>query len=259
MDVLIVIERDAVALAAVATGTPRFLIVTFEALGNVVVDDEAHVGLVDAHAEGDGGHDDVNLFHQELVLVFLAGLAVQSGMVRQRLDAVDSKGLGQFLHFLAAEAVHDARLVRVLLDVFDDVLDDILGFRAYFIVQVRAVERRLEDLRVHDFEVLHDVVLHLHRGCGSQGDDGQVVANGIDDGAQSAVFGPEVVAPFRDAVRLVDGDEGNLQRAQKFHGFVLGERLGRHIKQFGFAAFQVVFHFEQFGFRERRVHHMRYA
>ena len=43
---------------AVAAGTADFLGVVFEGLGEVVVDDAADVGLVDAHAEGDGGGDD---------------------------------------------------------------------------------------------------------------------------------------------------------------------------------------------------------
>ena len=259
VDVLIVVEGDAVAFAAVATRTTGLLVVAFEALGDVVVDDEAHIGLVDAHAEGDGGHDDVDLLHEELVLVLLTRLAVEAGVVGQGADAVDGERLGQFLHLLAAEAVHDARLAWVLLDIFDDVLDDVFGLGSYFVIQIRAVERRLEDLGVHDLKVFHDVVLHLHRGGGGEGDDGEVVADGVDDGTQTAVFRTEVVAPFRDAVCLVDGDERDLEAAQELGGLVFGERLGCHIEQLGLAALQVFLHLEQLGFRERRVHHMRDA
>ncbi len=43
---------------AVAAGPTGLLVVALEALREVDVRDEAHVGLVDAHPEGDGGHDD---------------------------------------------------------------------------------------------------------------------------------------------------------------------------------------------------------
>ena len=69
------------AFAAVASGTAGLLVVAFDALGDVVVDDETHIGLVDAHAEGDGGHDDVHVLHEEFVLVLGADLVVQSGVV----------------------------------------------------------------------------------------------------------------------------------------------------------------------------------
>lgn len=74
-----------------------------------MVDDETHVRLVDAHAEGNGSHNDIDFFHKELVLVFLTGLAVQTCMIRQGLDAVDGERFGQFFNLFAAEAIHDAR------------------------------------------------------------------------------------------------------------------------------------------------------
>ena len=56
-------------LAAVAPGPSRLLIIPFERLGNVVMDDEPHVGLVDTHAESDRGDDHVGALHQEIVLI----------------------------------------------------------------------------------------------------------------------------------------------------------------------------------------------
>ena len=52
------VEEEAVGRFAVAAGAPGFLVVAFEVFGKVSVDDEADVGFVDAHAEGDGGDDD---------------------------------------------------------------------------------------------------------------------------------------------------------------------------------------------------------
>ena len=58
-------EQQAIAREAVATGAAGFLIVAFDVFGQVVVDDPADVGLVDAHAEGDGRADDPHLVTEE--------------------------------------------------------------------------------------------------------------------------------------------------------------------------------------------------
>jgi hypothetical protein len=54
---------------------------------------EAHVGLVDAHAERDGGHHHDAFLAQEAVLVGLAHRVVQPGVVGQGVEA----GLAQRL------------------------------------------------------------------------------------------------------------------------------------------------------------------
>ena len=60
----------------------------FDALRHVEVGDEAHVGFVDAHAEGDGGHDDEAFFAGEAVLVFVALGHGEAGVIRQGAVAV---------------------------------------------------------------------------------------------------------------------------------------------------------------------------
>ena len=54
---------------AVAAGAAGFLVIALDALGQIEVRDEAHVGLVDAHAEGDGGDHHDALLAQEALLV----------------------------------------------------------------------------------------------------------------------------------------------------------------------------------------------
>ena len=76
--------------------------------------DEAHVGLVDAHAEGDGGDHHHAVLAQEAVLVRCAHLGVQAGVVGQRVDALPASQLGGLLDPLARLAVDDAGVARVL-------------------------------------------------------------------------------------------------------------------------------------------------
>ena len=101
LQVLVAIESQTDALSAVASGTARLLIVALKRLGYVVVNDEAHIGLVDAHAKGNGSHNNINLLHEEVVLSLRARGAVKPGMISLSLDVVGTQHVGQVLHFFA--------------------------------------------------------------------------------------------------------------------------------------------------------------
>jgi hypothetical protein len=85
------------------------------------VDDEAHVALVDAHAEGHGGDDDVALVAGEGVLVAVPHLVGEPGVVGQRAHAVFAEPGGERVHRAAREAVDDAALAGVVAHDAEDV------------------------------------------------------------------------------------------------------------------------------------------
>ena len=62
-------EQQAFARQAVAARAAGFLVITFDVFRQVVVDDEADVRFVDAHAEGDGRADDAHFVAQKQFLV----------------------------------------------------------------------------------------------------------------------------------------------------------------------------------------------
>ena len=243
------------ALAAVTAGAARLLIIPLQRLGDVVMDDVAHVGLVDAHAEGDRGDDHLDALHQEIVLIGGARRGVHPGVVGPRADAVGHQQFGELLDLLAAQAVDDAALALVLLDEADDVVIDV-ALGTDLVVEVRTVERRLEDRSVGHPEVLLDVHLHLGRGCGREGDQRRR-ADLVDDRPDAAVLGAEIVAPLRDAMRLVDGVERHLYFMQERHVVLLGERFGGEIEQFGLPGEHVGADLRHGGLVERRIEEMR--
>ena len=102
------IENAARGLA-VAAGASGFLVVALERLRQVVVHDPAHVGLVDAHAERDGGDDHLRVVANERILVVAARVRVETGVIRQRADAVALQLPGELVDALARQAVDDAR------------------------------------------------------------------------------------------------------------------------------------------------------
>ena len=62
-------EEKALGWKAVAAGAACLLVIALGVLWEIVVDDEADIGFVDAHAECDGGADDLNLVAEETLLV----------------------------------------------------------------------------------------------------------------------------------------------------------------------------------------------
>ena len=141
VQVLAGIEGDALALAPVTAGTAGLLVVTLQTLGDIIMDDKPHIGLVDTHTEGDGRYNHVNILAQESVLIVAAHRALHACMIGQRLDIVEAQHLGQFLDLLAAQAVDNARFALVGLDELDDLAIHVLGLGTHLIIQVGTVER----------------------------------------------------------------------------------------------------------------------
>ena len=67
----------------VAAGAAGFLVIGLQALRRVEMGDEAHVGLVDAHAEGDGRRHHHAVVLQEPALVLRPHLGGQPGVIGQ--------------------------------------------------------------------------------------------------------------------------------------------------------------------------------
>ncbi len=81
-----------------------------------------------------------------------------------------------------------------MVDVADELLlDVVLG--PNLVVEVFAVEGRLESLGLLHLQVLANVLLHLGRSRGREGNNWQI-ADVVDDAVNAAVLGPEVVAPL---------------------------------------------------------------
>ena len=95
----------------------------------------------------------------------------------------------------------------------------------------------------------------FRRGRRRQGDQRRR-ADLVDDRADAAVLRTEIVAPLRNAVRLVDGVERYLDFAQKRDVVLLGKRLGGEIEQLGAPLQHVGAHLRHGGLVERRIEEM---
>ena len=164
--------------------------------------DEAHVGLIDAHAEGDGRHHYDAVFAQKALLILLAHACVQACMVGQRGQAAACKPFGGFVDFLARQAIDDAGGAVMRAEKFQQLLARIVAFD-HGIANIRAVEAGNEDLRRFEPEPLGDLFA-CHRVGGGGERDARHLRIAFVQLRELDVFGTEIVSPLRNAMRFVD-------------------------------------------------------
>src|ERR671913_1148650 len=92
----------------VATGASRLLRICLQRRARAEVDDEADVGLVDTHAEGNRGDDDARVATHEAVLVCGAQPWLESGVIGDGAYAVVAQHPGKVLGIAAGRNVDDA-------------------------------------------------------------------------------------------------------------------------------------------------------
>ena len=168
--------------------------------------DEAHVGLVDAHAERDRRDDDHALFAQETLLVALAHLRIEAGVIRQRhaalaaeprrglLDPACATGNRRCRHRRDARHRESPKAACAHRSSDDAVAD------------VRAIEAGDEDARLVETQPLDDVgACRPVRGRGQR--DTRHIGKALVQHRELEIFRPEIMSPLRHAMRLVDGEQ----------------------------------------------------
>lgn len=107
-------------------------------------------------------------------------------------------------------------------------------FRPYLIIEIWTVKGAFKFSTILNVQAFDDVRTYLVCGSSRQCDDGgfSYLVNGY---SYLSVFGTEVVAPFRNAMGLVDGIEANLDRFEEFHTLLLVQRFGSNVQEFGLA------------------------
>ena len=148
---------------------------------------------------------------------------------------------GHFFGALAAEAVDDAGLAGAPVEEGLELVQR-LALLDDRVADVGPVEARDVARRVAEAQARAHVVARLRVGGGRAGDDGHAGEQPAQL-AELHVLGAEVVAPLADAMRLVDGEQGEAGTGRGLLDLVqareerLGhQRLGRHVEQVELAA-----------------------
>ena len=240
LDIVGGVEQHATRRRPVAPGPTGFLQVVFQRTGNVGMDHQSHVGLVDTHAEGVGGGDDAQFAGDEGFLRVLLGFRRQAGVIGRGRQALFPEKLRQLFGLLARGAVGDGAtgFFRRQL-VGDQAADQVVFFarrgrddvEAQVVAPGAAVEHAHGDTQLVA-EVPDDVGDDFRLGGGRQALDQRqrLVRRGVaafgDEAGDVAVIRPEILPPFRQAVRLVENPGADFPLRQHLSHAAIAQLLG---------------------------------
>ncbi|MNX86667.1 hypothetical protein D3C86_1185590 [compost metagenome] len=183
-----------------------------------MVNYKTNIWLVDSHTKSNRCYNDIDIFHQEHVLVFGTCFSVQSRVIRNRTDTIHLQYLRDFFYLFTAQAINNSRFSFMLFDKTDNIRFNIFSFCTYFIKQIRPVKRRLERIGVHHIQILQDVFLHFWRSRSCQSNH-RNVAQLLYDGSQVSIFRTEIMSPFRDTVCFVYSHKRKRHASQELYVF----------------------------------------
>ncbi len=217
---------------------------------------EAHVRLVDAHAEGHRRHHRQAVLAQEAALIRRARLGWESRVVDQRRAAVALQPVRGLLHPAAGRAVDDAAVGAVVrVQKRQQLLAQALAL-ADVVTDVRAIETRREHRRSGEPKALHDVALRRPVGGGGQRQP-RHAGKALAEHTKAEIFRPEVVPPLRHAVRLVDRDQRHRHARQQFQRALADQALRRHVNHLEPPGEQIALDRRRLAGRQARVQRRR--
>ena len=82
---------------------------------------------------------------------------------------------------------------------------------------------------ITQMQLRQNIVADLARGAGREGRDGNV-GEALAQRAELAILRPELVTPFRDAVRLIDGEKADGDARQPFEHILAHDAFGGDVE-----------------------------
>ena len=205
------VQDDGIGFLPVATGSPGFLKIGLYGVGQIHVDNNAHIRLVYAHSKGVGGYHDATFTGLPAVLSDVFRGIVQSGMVEIGCDVFIIQQFGDFFGTAAVAYIHNGaaghtaqymqQFCRFVLRFTDD------------IGKVVPLETHAEYIFPAEMQAGLDV-LHDFRSCGSCQGQNRSVRQQFTYFRNFQVGGTEVVPPLRNAMAFVHRNHADLHFPQ---------------------------------------------
>jgi len=161
-------------------------------------------------------------------------------MVGHRVKSVIGQPAGDPLGALARKAVDDAGLAGMFAANEFEQLASGVGARLDAVAQVGPVETGAEGRAAIGEQRLGDLGARAGLGGRGQGDARQI-REALGKLPELEILRPEIVAPLRDAMRLVNGDQRQRAGLEQGEGTRLHQALRGNVEQIQPAAAQVVF------------------
>ena len=222
-------KKEAIRRQPVAASPSGLLVVALDVFRQVVVDNPAHVRFVDPHPERNRRADDPDLVPQKKLLVFRTLSGREPRMVGARGEPPLAQACGQPVRSGPGRAIDDPAIHRTPADKLGELPHSlVLGDHA--IREVRAVEAGDKNGGVAELEMPDNVHADpLGGGRGERGDGH--IRQQSPQAFELAVFRAKIVPPFRDAVRLVNREGGDVPGAEVLLPVVEHQPLGSGVEQ----------------------------
>ena len=224
-------EEKAIGGEGVAPGAACLLVILLDALREREMNDRADGGFVNAQAEGHGADHDAHFVGHPFFLILAARGALHLAVIADGGDAVFLEEIDGVTHAGDSGSVDDDAAVRDLFDGSEE--EFILRFGvalANNVPQIGAAKAGDVLVRIAQAELIDDVVADPLGGAGSESGD-WAVGKELAEAAELAILGPEVVAPFGDAMCLIDREERDGHAAEPGGSAVEGDAFGREIEE----------------------------
>ena len=170
---------------------------------------EAHIRLIDAHAESVGRNHDRLAVIEEIILIVPALRIAQTGMVARRSIPVCAKQAAHFLHVFPRRAIDNAAAIPHLRQKIEQ-LTVLLVRRAHLKAKIGPIKARRHAEWILKIQQFDDVGLHLFGRCrGKRAHDG-ALGQRLDERPDAQIARTKILPPLGDAVRLVHRQQRNL-------------------------------------------------
>ena len=197
--------------------------------------DVAHVRLVNSHAESVGGDDDLSIFVNPGALVSHALICIKTSMIPNGRNALRRKRFLHLLDVLTRVAVHDAGSPRMRLNERND-LDELFRGLCMFDGKgkIRPIKPRDQLVRIAQPQQTDYITPDtLGRRSGKR-HHGWTARQLRDEIAYRQIRRTEILTPLRNAMRLVNGKQGDGRaRCERKKPRII-QSLGRNVEQIDF-------------------------
>ena len=222
-------EQEAIAGQPISAGASGFLVVAFDVFRQIVVNNPAHVGFVDAHSECDRGADDARLVTNEEFLILRPLVVGEARVIRYRGESPLREALCKAICRGPRGAIDDPAIHRPRFDEVQDLLRWLV-FWNDAVGEVRTVEARHENLRFTEAQMFYDILSHALCGCCRERHE-RNVGKPLAQLRDLAILWAEIVAPLGNAVSLINRDRRQIPGAEIFLPMIKHEALWRCVEK----------------------------
>ena len=186
---------------------------------------KTHVGLVNAHAERDGGHHHDAVFLLKTRLMFGARSGIHARVIRQGAHALGFEPRCGFIHFFPRQTIHNARVSCVIFLDETQQLCACLVFIDNGVADIGSIKAGDEYARLIECKPQNDFIARLRISGGGECNAWNIRKAFVKH-RQLQIFRAEIMAPLRHAMRLVNGEQRDARLLQKL-------KHARHHQTFG--------------------------